>query len=135
MNESQETSMSVRTDDRPNILMVSKDWGSSVLWVRSKTGGMANCCTYDRFNLPDWLIRKFDFWSGWYEHNDPCEIEKTLDWPLWEAYGLALAIDLKRIVRDEYVVYYETEREVPFIPFDIDWVPPRDDLDKENYTE
>ena len=126
--------MGIQTDKRPNLLLVSKDWGSTVLWGYVEGGHMANYSTYERFGFPDSLIRRCDFWSGWYEHNDPLQIEKTLDWSLWEAYGLALAIDIKRILRDRYAVYYGTEREIPFLPFDIDWIPPRDDLDKESYS-
>jgi hypothetical protein len=127
------STMNLRTDERPNILMISKDWGSTGVWVRTQSGGMANCTTYDRFNFPEWLVRKFDFWSVWYENNDPLEIEKILDSSLWNAYGLSLAIDVKRIVGDRYVVYYDTEQEIPLIPFDPAWLPPRDDLDKSNY--
>lgn len=118
----------------PERLVIDKDWGSSVLWGPSKKyGGLANYSTYEEFGFPDWLIRKFDFWSAWYEHNDPLRMDETMDWELWNAYGIALAIDVKRIVGDKYAVYYYPEREIPFIPFDVDWLPPRDDLDKENY--
>ena len=122
-------------EERPNILMISKDWGSTVVWLRDETGGMANCTTYEGFdfNFPEWLIRRFDFWSAWYESNDPLHIEETLDLRLFNAYGISLAIDVKRIVKDRYVVYYSADQEVPFIPFDPDCLPPRDDLDKASY--
>ena len=125
--------MGIQTDKRPNLLMVSKDWGSTVLWGYLENGHMANYSTYERFGFPDSLIRRCDFWSGWYENNEPCRIEETLNLQMWEAYGLALAIDIKRFVRDRYIVYFGTEHEIPYFPFDIDWIPPRDDLDKENY--
>jgi len=126
--------VSIAEDTRPNVLMVDKDWGSSVIWVRGRRGGMANCTSYDRFGFPDWLVRRLDLWSAWYGNNDPSEISKTLDWELWEGYGLALAVDVKRIVGDKYVVSFGTRREIPYVPFDPDWLPPRDGLDKAGYA-
>ena len=123
-------------EERPNILMVSQDYGSSAVWLRNQGGGMANCSSYNGFdfNFPDWLICKLDFWSAWHEReNDPNEEEGTIDWTLFHAYGLSLAIDVKRIVGDKYVVYYDTDQEVPFIPFDPQCIPSRDDLDKAKY--
>ncbi len=91
--------MNIRNDLRPNLLMVGKDWGSTVLWGRSSSGkGMANYSTYEQFGLPSSLIERFDYWSAWYEKCTPEKISEDLDWAQWSAYGLALAIDLKRVV-------------------------------------
>lgn len=104
--------MKIREDKRINIIMVNKDWGSSVLWGRSSTGGMANYSSYEHFGFPSWLIERFDYWSNWYESNIPENISDSLDWDSFEAYGLSLAIDIKRLVGDKFVVYYGHDQEV-----------------------
>ena len=54
----------------PKVLFIDKDWSSTVLWTPTERG-YANYAGYKGLEFPDWLIRKFDFWSVWYEQNLP----------------------------------------------------------------
>ena len=78
---------------------------------------MGNCPGYQGLDLPQWLIDRMEYWSAWYESYVPEEIEVKMDWESFEAYGLSLAIDLKRIVGNRYVVYYGTKKEIQIVPF------------------
>lgn len=55
---------------------------------------------YHKFNLPDELIGRFNFWQNWY---NTCvhERQSEIDWKAFVAYGLTLAIDLKLFLGDE----------------------------------
>ncbi len=89
-------------------IVVSKDWGSSALWGRGKFGGLANFASYDAFSLPQWLIDRMNYWSDWYESRDP-DRPDDVDWENFHAYGLSIAIDLKRFLGSEWEVQYDWE--------------------------
>ena len=110
------------TEYPQGALNVDLDWGSTGIWVRVDDH-WANASDYTRYDLPEWLVRRFDYWSSWYESHDPCQI----DWPdaaNLEAYGLSLAIDLKLFLQDTFRVFYRGAEVLP-VPFDPDNVPPR----------
>jgi len=91
------------------FLRVDLDWGSTGLWVLKKpfqetAGGNAS---YAAFRLPQWLIDRFDVWAQWHDAWEPWNDNKNEpDHELFEAYGLSLAIDLKRFLGPGYHVEY-----------------------------
>ena len=85
-------------------LIVDVDWSSTGLWVCVGTHN-ANV-DYVDYELPDWLIGRFDYWTAWFNMNDPQHIGETLDFNLFNAYGRALAVDVKRLVGKEQRVFY-----------------------------
>src|ERR1041385_8367112 len=104
--------MSVRNDPRPNIIMVNKDWGSPVLWMRGRDSGFGPLASYAFLDLPRWLLDRFEFWSEWHDSwvpETPCPEPES---DAWDSYGMSLASDLKRVVGDRFAVYYGTEVEI-----------------------
>lgn len=85
-------------------VLVNKDWGSTGVWVPSRSGGWANT-SFASLNLPDWLVERFVFWSAWYESRTPEKIDEEFDWDSWNAYELSLAIDLKNFLGNEHRVF------------------------------
>ncbi len=85
-------------------ITVDKDWGSTGIWVKGcRTWGNAK---YQDFPIPDWLIKRFEYWSDRYDSHisKGCEFEEE-EWQLLEAYKLSLAMDLRRVLDDRFVVY------------------------------
>jgi len=76
-------------------LLVDKDWASSSLWVPSRSGGWASC-DHHSFDLPPNLLDRCDYLSEWFETYMPGSKNPEPDWIFFEAYKLALAIDLNR---------------------------------------
>ena len=66
--------------------------------------------------LPDACVDLI-YWSWWYNRWEPWETDsaaRELNKKFFEAYGLSLAIDLKRVVGERYHVEFRGERiEVP----------------------
>lgn len=82
------------------------DWESTGMWIE-EDGHLKNA-DYGLFALPQELITRFKYWERWFsdavpEWND--EQNKT-DRKLYNAYGLSLAIDLKRFFGEKYRVFY-----------------------------
>lgn len=101
----------VLEDNRENILIVEMDWGSTPLWGKSDNGSIANYSDYAWLRLPSWLEDRMIFWTAWHDSFVPEKPEEA-GWNDWMAYGLSIAIDIKRNVGNKYVVYYGREREI-----------------------
>jgi len=84
---------------------VMKDWGGYPLWIATDYGGWINN-DYDDYPISQDLINRFEYWSSWFDNNDVQEDEPDMDWDNFLAYGLALAVDLKRELGDEYTVIW-----------------------------
>ncbi len=82
-------------------LRVDIDWGSSGIWTRD-----LKMRHYSDLKLPDWLVDRFRYWIGWYNSQQPERVSETLDSELFDAYGLSLAVDLKRVVGERRRVFY-----------------------------
>lgn len=83
------------------------DWGSTALWVPNDSGGISNVSTYERYKLPEDFIRRMKYWAAWFD-NRRVEVEdqqNQIDDELFEAYGLSIAIDLKRLKHDHKIFY------------------------------
>lgn len=92
-------------------LMVDVDWSSTGLWVKIKDNGWANT-DYEYYNLPSWLIDRFNYWTELFDSQEPTTIEEDLNWDNFNAYGLSLAIDLKRVLGEKYHIYYGPDKEI-----------------------
>lgn len=88
-------------------IVVRKDWGSSALWGRGRFGGLANFTSYDELSLPQWLVDRMNYWSDWFDCRDPEQPDHHMDWEDFHAYGLSIAIDLKRFLGAEWEVEYD----------------------------
>lgn len=96
-----------------NELYVDIDWGSSGIWSIEDGRGYVNDI-YGNFDLPDWLVKRFQYWTGWYNcEHQPGDINEKMDWESFNAYGLSLAVDLKRVVGDKYKVFWWADSKVP----------------------
>jgi hypothetical protein len=80
-------------------LHVDIDWGSTGIWIE---GGPLS--RYSDLDLPDWLVERFRYWTGWYNSHAPWNGE-TIDHELFDAYALSLAVDLKRVVGERHRVF------------------------------
>ncbi len=100
-------------------LRVWLDWCSTGIWAIDtpfQQAAGANV-SYESLNLPSWLIDRFNLWTDWYNEWEPWN--SNLNEPeeeLFEAYGLSLAIDLKRFLESEYYIEYN-EMEIEIDPF------------------
>lgn len=88
------------------VIVVDLDWSSTGIWLN---GGNVS---YDRFNIPPWLLARFEFWSWWYNRWEPwrnTQEEAQLREPdeeLFDAYGLSIAIDLQRHLGPTFAVLF-----------------------------
>lgn len=89
-------------DLRDGDLIVDVDWSSTGLWLHR--GNVVNV-SYAKYKLPPWLVERFRYWTGWYNSKIPEKFDYS-DMDLFNAYGRALAIDLKRIVGEKQRVFY-----------------------------
>jgi hypothetical protein len=92
-------------------VLVDKDWCSTGLWVRGRTSAWANA-PYSIFELPNWLLERFEYWSNWFDQCTPEHLNDRPDWKAFCAYELSLAIDLKRVLGDTVHVFLRTEGEI-----------------------
>ena len=93
-------------------LMVDHDWGSTGLWVKIEGDGWANT-RYEWHDVPDWLVARFDYWCELHERSAPDRPDpEELDEEAFDAYGLSLAIDLKRVLGPDVHVFYGPKHEV-----------------------
>jgi hypothetical protein len=88
-----------------NQLKVDIDWSSTGLWIKIRNNGWANTY-YENYDLPQWLVDRFNYWTELFNAQKPETINKDLDLDQFEAYGTSLAIDLKRVLGKEYDIYY-----------------------------
>jgi hypothetical protein len=89
---------------RQGDLIVDVDWSSTGIWLCYSDGKTCNA-SYEGFEFPKSLIERFHFWTAWHDNHSPWNGE-TIDYDLFRAYGRALAVDVKRIVKDETRVFY-----------------------------
>jgi hypothetical protein len=98
--------MKKRKDTKPHCssqgddLHVDIDWGSTGIWIDGR-----NLSQYSCLNLPDWLVERFRYWTGWYNSHEPWNGE-TIDQELFDAYGWSLAVDLKRVVGESHRIFW-----------------------------
>lgn len=85
-------------------VLVDKDWDSSALWVPGRQGGWASA-DHHTFGLPPDLADRCDYLSAWFETYEPGSNSPEPDWGSYNAYLVALAIDLKRHFRDSAQVF------------------------------
>jgi hypothetical protein len=95
-------------DEYKALLRVWVDYGSGGIWEikepKQKHAGKG--WTHDPAILPVSLQERFDYWTSWHDFQEPWNGWPGPDNHLFEAYGLALAIDLKRVLGDDYYVEY-----------------------------
>lgn len=88
------------------LLRVDVDYGGSGIWEipepRYRYGGTS--ISYESLRLPAWLIERFDYWTSWYELDEPWRSSEKKDSELYRAYALSLAIDLKRVLGGDYYI-------------------------------
>lgn len=94
-----------------NQLKADIDWSSTGKWVKIKNAGWANT-QYEDYDLPKWLIERFNYWTEFYNSYPSETIEKDMNWDQFEAYGISLAVDLKRVLGNEYNVFYGSQTEI-----------------------
>jgi len=102
-------------DPRERVL-VDLDVSSTGIWVK---GGNAS---YDYFDLPPWLIARFEFWTWWYNRWEPWTDkdggkDRKPDDELFQAYGLSLAVDLQRVLGPDVEVFYIGRKKEISIPY------------------
>ena len=52
------------------------------------------------------LVERFNYWTSWYDTSKPWKRRELVDDQLFEAYGLSLAIDLKRVLGHDYYIEF-----------------------------
>ena len=115
--------------NRDRCIRVDLDWGSTGIWLLDapfqKTAGTN--VAYDDFSLPSWLVDRFNVWTEWYNAWTPWKGDKNKpDQKAFEAYGLSLAIDLKRFLGDDHHVEFRgTEIVTPDAARNRTFVPKR----------
>ncbi len=112
-----------RADVKATIY-VDVDWGSTGIWI-VEPGLYANA-DYALFDLPEWLVERFDYWTWWFNGMPFGGFSNQTDWEEFTAYGRSLAIDLKLVLGNEYEVRYgRTEIHVPIpkAPEDLERIP------------
>ncbi len=62
---------------------------------------------YDFVDISKELVSRMEYWCGWRRSSGTHSQGPDFDKADWEAYGQALAIDLKRELGDNYRVSYE----------------------------
>ena len=96
-------------------LVVDLDYSSTGIWSKGKDHN--SNASYDWLKLPAGLMARFEYWSWWYNRYEPWAKDSEARAPnekFFEAYGLSLAIDLKRLVGDKFHVEFRGEHiEVP----------------------
>lgn len=89
------------------LLRLDWDWSCNGIWIiqepRQKHCG-SHLSSYKSLNLPIWLIERFEYWTDWLESSAHWNGHERPDKPLIAAYELSLAIDLKRILGDDYYI-------------------------------
>lgn len=94
------------------------DWESTGIWTpMDEEGHLAND-EYERFNLPQDLITRFKYWERWFSDAVPGWNNKQnkTDKKLYDAYGLSLAVDLKRFIGEKHRVFYGVPHYTDEIP-------------------
>ena len=89
------------------LIYVWCDFESTGIWGLTNEGYLGNA-DYERFDLPQGLVVRFKFWERWFsdtyvEWNDE---RNKMDRKLFDAYGLSLAVDLKRFTGDKHRIFY-----------------------------
>jgi len=102
-----------RTKKRPlneykALLRVWVDYGSSGIWEikEPKQRIAGKNWSYDDALLPSWLRERFDYWTSWFDVQEPWNGSPEPDGKLFHSYGFSLATDLKRVLGDDYYIEY-----------------------------
>ena len=100
-----------RVSNRPlseykKLLRIDWDYSSTGIWaikepLQKYAGGNVE---YASLNLPNWLVDRFNYWTQWLESSESWNGHEEPDGILISAYKLSLAIDLKRVLGDDYYV-------------------------------
>jgi hypothetical protein len=56
------------------LLRVDWDWSSTGIWVLQEPGQKhagANLVDYADLDLPEWLVKRFRYWTDWQEAGEP----------------------------------------------------------------
>ena len=95
-------------DDYRALLRVDVDFGSGGMWEIPEPccRQAGTCISYESIGLPTWLIARFDYWTSWYDAHRPWQNTPGLDGELFRAYALSLAVDVKRVLGDDYYIEY-----------------------------
>lgn len=100
------------------IIAVDLDWCSSGLWKYEVENDRWRNLSYESVEMPEWLVARFDFWTSWMNRTDPMSDRMSKDESiLFGAYGLSLALDLRRhlteIFDEPIELRYGRQRVVP----------------------
>ena len=88
-----------------DVLAIDLDWGSTGIWILRGEHWLN--LDYAPLNLPDWLIARFNFWTEWFNRQSPVSFcMQKKEERHFHAYGLSLAIDLRRVLGEEYEVRF-----------------------------
>jgi hypothetical protein len=89
------------------LLRVWVDYGSSGIWeIKEPKQHLAGKCWTPDQEIPAWLLDRFDYWTSWFDVHEPWNSSPGLDGELFHAYGLSLAVDLKRLLGDDYYIEF-----------------------------
>ncbi len=90
------------------LLRIDVDFGSSGIWEITEPGQRyaGTCRAYESLKLPAALVQRFDYWTSWFDAHEPWNGTPGFDTELFRAYGFSLAIDLKRVLGDDFYVEY-----------------------------
>jgi len=86
-------------------LLVDKDFGSESIWVPTESGTDWGNGDHHGLGLPQDLVDRLDYMSDWFEKFEPFSLTPEIDFRAYEAYKLALAIDLKRYFGDKAQIF------------------------------
>ncbi len=91
-------------------IKIDWDFGSTAIWTHLDAD-MAGwyCDEYEDFPISSALVERMKYWCTWQEAYDPHFPCPDLNWDHVKAYGLSLAIDLKREFGDSYAIFYHDE--------------------------
>jgi len=92
--------------EKQQSVFVWYDWGGPGIWVMGEDGNLRSA-EYEQFALPEEIITRFKYWENWFNDSRPGynDEEDRFDQKLYDAYGLSLAIDLKRLFKEKHRVF------------------------------
>ncbi len=93
-------------DSYKQLIRIDVDWCSGGIWQIPTIGHpyAGICINYESLGLPDWLIRRFEYWTAWHDSHEPWRSVVGIDTDLYSAYAMSLAIDLKRFLGKDYYI-------------------------------
>ena len=95
---------------KKDSIYIWHDWSSTALWVlrEGEPKGVGSNAAYENYGIAADLRARFEFWTSWHdaykvEYSDE---KNNFDRELYDAYGTALAIELKLFLGDKHRVFY-----------------------------